>query len=362
LDEIRPEEFSASYRGLVQQNFQSEDLENHYTSQSRNASTSEGGVVAKKNYCSLVDLLTRINITRDTMDGDERNVLPVNFSAVGSILLEFVDALSDHIRWTKILFEELRKHPELRSGKAMKGSTLKSFTASDLNFKIQGLAHFWGHLLSALEQDYTDQLSPIFDLDKIAAFTKSFFDKVEKSRYIFFVEEEKVTAANKHNPLEGSYPFGRTGKTMGDPLLVYWSYGFSKRGGRESRLVIPGRLTPLEVSLEGSPVYLDEKKLKLGSRGKYRHIASYSLDELLALNWDGSLYVSTRAKHAASGYHVPFIPGYVSDSGDEYEPIDIQRGKQQGTIGLSDAQVGLYMEFPNDDETKLVQISRGSME
>jgi hypothetical protein len=293
------------------------------------------------------------------MDDDERNVLPVNFSAVGSILLNFVNALSDHMGWTSILAEQLRKNPELRSGKTMTGSTLKGFTATDLNFKIQGLAHFWGHLLSALDHDYTDQLSPIFDLDKIAAFTKSFFDKVEKSRYIFFAEEEKITAANKRNPLEGSYPFGRTGKTMGDPLLGYWSYGFSKRGERESRLVIPGRLTPLEVSEEGLPVYIGAKKLQLGSRGKYRHIASYSLEELLALNWDGSLYVSTRAKHAANGYHVPFIPGYDSDSEDEYEPIDIQNGKQQGTIGISDAQVGLYMEFPFDDGTKLVQLSRG---
>ncbi|GAX22654.1 hypothetical protein FisN_17Lh147 [Fistulifera solaris] len=359
LNEIRPEEFSASYRCLVKQDFQSEDLENHYTSQSRNTGKSDGGSVAKKNYRSLVNLLTRINITRDAMDDDERNVLPVNFSAVGSILLEFVNALSDHMGWTNILVEELRKNPELRTGKAMTGSSLKGFTASDLNFTIQGLAHFWGHLLSALDQDYTDQLSPIFDLDKIAAFTKSFFEKVEKSRYIFFVKEEKITAANNRNPLEGSYPFGRTGKTMGDPLLGYWSYAFSKRGERESRLVIPGRLTPLEVSEEGLPVYIGAKKLKLGSRGKFRHIASYSLNELLALNWDGSLYVSTRAKHAANGYHVPFIPGYDSDSEDEYEPIDIQRGKQQGTISLSDAQVGLYMEFPIDDETKLVQLSRG---
>ena len=82
LDEIHPEEFSASYRRLVQSDFGSEDLENHYTNQNAGEATAE----AKKRYGSLVDLLTRTNITRDAMDDDEDYVLPVNFTAVGSIL------------------------------------------------------------------------------------------------------------------------------------------------------------------------------------------------------------------------------------------------------------------------------------
>lgn len=193
------------------------------------------------------------------MDDDEKTVLSVNFSAVGSILLEFINALSDHMGWSSLILDILRNNPELRSGKTMKGSNLKGFTASDLNFKLQGLSHFWGHLLSALDRDYTDQLSPVFDLDQIAAFTKSFFDKVEKSRYIFFVEEKTLTTeSKKRNPLEGSYPFGRTGKSPRDPLQGYWSYSFSKRGTRVARLIVPGRLTPLEVPA----LYQGEKKLK----------------------------------------------------------------------------------------------------
>ena len=90
MDEIRPEEYSASYRRLVQHFFADEDCDGHYTIQN---ATKE----AKKNYASLLDLLTQINITRDAMDDDEDHVLPVNFSAVGCILLQFINELSDYM-------------------------------------------------------------------------------------------------------------------------------------------------------------------------------------------------------------------------------------------------------------------------
>jgi hypothetical protein len=61
-------------------------------------------------------------------------------------------------------------------------------------------------------------------------------------------------------------------------------------------------------------VYNGEKKFKRGPPGKYCHIASYSLQELLNLKWDGSLYHSDT--------------GYDSDSDDEYEPIDIELGRR----------------------------------
>jgi hypothetical protein len=51
----------------------------------------------KKHYASLMDLLTRVNMTRDAMDEDEDLVLPINISAVGCILLEFTNALSEHM-------------------------------------------------------------------------------------------------------------------------------------------------------------------------------------------------------------------------------------------------------------------------
>lgn len=51
----------------------------------------------KQRYEGLIDLLTRVNMTRDSMDDDEDLVLPVNFSAVGCILLEFTNFLTEHM-------------------------------------------------------------------------------------------------------------------------------------------------------------------------------------------------------------------------------------------------------------------------
>ena len=90
-----------------------------------------------------------------------------------------------------------------------------------------------------------------------------------------------------------------------------------------------------------------ESKLERQPNGKYRHISSYSLDELIDLVWDGARCVSTKGKHAAHGFFVPFVPGYDSDSEDEYEKIDIHAGKRAGTVGLPEDEVGLYMEFPD---------------
>ena len=103
LDEIRPEEFSASYRRIVQRDF-----------------TNDGGVAEytilnttpeqRKDYKGLLDLLYRVNVIRDSMDEDEDFVLPVNFPAVGSILLEFTYSLSEHmVRDTLSDSEQLRQ-------------------------------------------------------------------------------------------------------------------------------------------------------------------------------------------------------------------------------------------------------------
>ncbi|GAX23809.1 hypothetical protein FisN_20Hu009 [Fistulifera solaris] len=215
----------------------------------------------------------------------------------------------------------------------MKGKALKGFTASDVNNKHQGLAHIWGLLLSFLDNNSPELLLPAYNADEICKFTRSFFSQVDKTRYTFFVEEENIPKEDQRNPLKGSYPYGRTGKTANDPLHAYLCFGLSRRGTLNARLITPGHLTPRE----GLPSYDGEKKLKRGPSGKYRHIASYSLEELLDLIWDGSLYVPTKGSHEVDGHHVPFIPGYDSDSEDEYEPIDIERGLREGTVGLSDA-------------------------
>jgi hypothetical protein len=88
LEEILPEEYSASYRRLVQRDF-SQDLDNYTL---LNASDE-----AKKHKAGLFDQMSRVNMTRDSMDDDEDWVIPTNFVVVGSILIEFIRALSEHM-------------------------------------------------------------------------------------------------------------------------------------------------------------------------------------------------------------------------------------------------------------------------
>jgi hypothetical protein len=47
----------------------------------------------EKQYHGLSDLLTRVNMTRDSMDEDEE-YLPMNLTAIGYILLKFTNELS----------------------------------------------------------------------------------------------------------------------------------------------------------------------------------------------------------------------------------------------------------------------------
>lgn len=90
LKEIRPEEFCSSYRPLVKQDYTDKEGVAEYTL--RNA-TKE----AKEQYYSLSGVMVRVNTIRDAMDEDEDLVLPINFSVVGVILLEFTNALSEYM-------------------------------------------------------------------------------------------------------------------------------------------------------------------------------------------------------------------------------------------------------------------------
>ena len=90
LDEITPEEYSRSYKRLVQRNFAENEETIEYTIRNR---TKETDV----RYEGLMDLLTRVNTTRDAIDEDGDSVLPVNFNAIGCILLDFVNGLSEHM-------------------------------------------------------------------------------------------------------------------------------------------------------------------------------------------------------------------------------------------------------------------------
>ena len=124
------------------------------------------------------------------MDEEENNVVSVNFSAAGSVLLEFVDALSDHMGWTRRIHDSVRNSHELVS---IRQDAAMGTAAFDVRTRRHALVNYWEHILFSVDRDTTEQLSSVFDLQKIAAFTKSFFDKVEKNRYIFFVGENEIT-------------------------------------------------------------------------------------------------------------------------------------------------------------------------
>jgi hypothetical protein len=92
LNEILPEEFSASYKRLVKQDFTDTTNVAGYSVTNAQDVSQEN----KQQFEVMATLVTRINMTRDSMDEDE-DILQMNFSVVGSILLEFTNALSEHM-------------------------------------------------------------------------------------------------------------------------------------------------------------------------------------------------------------------------------------------------------------------------
>jgi hypothetical protein len=250
----------------------------------------------------------------------------------------------------------------MRTGKTVGGKQMKpgSFSTSDLNCRRQAMAHLWAAFLSRLDASAYDNESNSI-VDKVASFMTKFFQDIPKDRYIFFVEAEEARPLRR-NPLEGNYPFGRTGKTTRDPLCGFFHFKYSKRGKPVARAIKPGKFTPYILS-EGGQIATPYNET--GSKiqpvgGRCRHIASYSLDELIDLGWDGAMYNSSQARHQARGYFVPFIAGYDSDEDDMYEPIDIEAGKRAGTIGLPPEEEGLYMlVLDMNGGNQLVKIKNG---
>jgi hypothetical protein len=133
LVDICPEEFSQSYARLVQQNFEDDGTVESYTiphqdkyedetrrdkDKTHNHTNGKAKAKAKakgkgkdkdkdktsqaKNSQStpheaMGRLLVRINVTLDSMDDDEDLTIPHNLPAIGCILLEFTNALSEHL-------------------------------------------------------------------------------------------------------------------------------------------------------------------------------------------------------------------------------------------------------------------------
>lgn len=93
LKEILPDEYSASYKHLVNQNYDNTNNVASYTVRNAQDVSQED----KGRFEDYSNLLTRINMTRDSMDED-KDILPFNLSSVGCIsLLEFTNALSEHM-------------------------------------------------------------------------------------------------------------------------------------------------------------------------------------------------------------------------------------------------------------------------
>ena len=265
--------------------------------------------------------------------------------------------------WEPVIDKVLASYPaSMRYGKTTGGKTMKpgGFNASELNLRRQGLAHLWGLLVSSLDKDSATHR--LIDGDAAATFMREFFNGISKERYVFFVESEARVVLR--NPLEGSYPYGRTGQSMQDPLQSFLHCKYSKRGQPVVRLIKPGKRTPFltnELGEVANPYVEQGSKLRRLPNGKFRHISSYSLEELIALGWDGARY-NCHGNHAAKGVWVPFVPGYDSDSDDEYEPIDVAEGKRNGVFGLPDEEFGLYMtiaDMERPGSQRLVKLQRG---
>ena len=249
----------------------------------------------------------------------------------------------------------------VRYGKRTTGRNPRvgGFETSDLNLEWQTFSRFVASLLSGLDHDNIGGTDPRavdwFNCDEAAMFMTRFFKDIPKERYTFLLEGSKGDSASAaspmSSPLEGSYPYGHTGRTVRDPLAAFWCYRVSQSGKRIAHLIKPGKHTPYVSDGEyvNSPYIDDRRKQVRQQNGRYRHLASHSMQELIAMGWDGAMYLSTKVK----GSYVPFISGYDSDPDDRYDPIDVQAGKRMGIIGLPPNDVGLYMEIPGHGVVQL---------
>jgi hypothetical protein len=200
---------------------------------------------------------------------------------------------------------------------------------------------------------------------KIAAeFMTEYFKSLSKESYTFFVEPRNdIDGSATRNPLVGNYPVHANGTSLQTPLCAFVHCKYSKSGKPSVRIVKQGKYTPFALRSDGTPGNPypggHGNKLERQPNGRFKHIASYTLEELTALGWDGAMYPSSRGKHEASGMYVPFIPGYDSDEDDEYDRIDVEAARQAGIVGLPPDEVGRYMYMIDGPEKQMVQLQQG---
>lgn len=156
----------------------------------------------------------------------------------------------------------------------------------------------------------------------------------------------KSNKAPSPNPLDPSlsFPRDRDGSSVDRPLQSCMLFKREKSNNAKVRLIKPGMLTPyINRSFNGDPKqteYPYEQKPNQQvclDNGKYRHIASFTMEELQIMGWDGAMYQG----ETYPGVWVPFVDGYDSDPSHDYEDFDINIAKEHGTIGINDT--GKYM-------------------
>jgi hypothetical protein len=148
------------------------------------------------------------------------------------------------------------------------------------------------------------------------------------------------------NPLDPhlKYPKSRNGSSQRKPLPTRCLFKVLSDGREKMRLIRLGKLSSLNSTIDDRPIACQLRPLP---NGKYRHIASFSLDELRRLGWRGCMYTASEGEHAANGMWVPFLDGYDSEPELEYEPFDVHVGRRAGTVGIDLDDVGKYIEIPS---------------
>lgn len=165
------------------------------------------------------------------------------------------------------------------------------------------------------------------------------------------------------NPLDPSLHYDpRRRGTRREALAGICHFKYKKNGEQKMRLLKPGKLTP--YIMNASPReqrrrgfrasdHIETPYEEQGSKavplpnGKYRHLASFSLEGLRRLGWDGAMYTALEGRHAATGMFVPFVCCYDSDPDDEYEPFDVQKARNAGIVGLSAEDDGAFFDVPS---------------
>lgn len=97
LVSLNPEDFSSSYRRLVLHDF-SNAIDDYSI---RNCTEKD-----RSEYALFLDFVSHVNLIRDAVDDDEKDVLLFNFVVVGGVLNQFIVDLSREMVSMFVCFSE----------------------------------------------------------------------------------------------------------------------------------------------------------------------------------------------------------------------------------------------------------------